>query len=159
MIQTILSAGSYAHAMSEISNAEHLRQWLFGCEAIDATKRFGVDYLGDEPTEYALITVPSTLKWSENIIGERKLKSEQEQNFIFASQEYYGADVARNLENLAFYQAVMNWIMARNAAQDFPQWEGGTVTGVTPTLTGAPIAYGAGAARYQIQIKVTYKAA
>ena len=143
--------------MPDISNAQRLRTWLFGCEAIDATKRFGVDYLGDEPTEYALITVPSGLKWSENILGERKLKPEQEQNFIFASQEYYGADVAQNLQNLAFYQAVMNWIMARNAAGDFPTWDGGRVTGITPTLTGAPIAYGAGAARYQIQIKVTYK--
>jgi len=143
--------------MPEISNAEHLRQWLFGCEAIDDTKRFGVDYLGDEPTEYALITVPSGLKWTENIVGERKLRGEQEQSFIFASQEHYGADVARNLQNLAFCQTVMSWIMARNAAQDFPEWEGGTVTGVVPTLTGAPIAFGAGAARYQIQLKVTYK--
>ena len=143
--------------MSSASNAERLRQWLFGCEAIDAGKRFGVDYLGDEPVEYALITVPSSLGWAENILGERKLKSEQAQSFLFASEEHYGADADQNLQNLAFYQGVMNWIVARNAAQDFPEWEGGTVTGVTPTLTGAPIAYGAGAARYQIQIKVSYR--
>ena len=143
--------------MPDISNAQRLRTWLFGCEAIDAGKRFGVDYLGDEPTEYALITVPSTLKWKENILGERKLKNEQEQNFIFASQEYYGADVAQNLQNLAFYQAVMNWVIAQNAAQIFPEWEGGVVTGITPTLTGGPIAYGAGVARYQIQLRVDYK--
>lgn len=143
--------------MPDISNAQRLRTWLFGCEAIDAGKRFGVDYLGDEPTEYALITVPSTLKWKENILGERKLKNEQEQNFIFASQEYYGADVAQNLQNLAFYQAVMNWVIAQNAAQVFPEWEGGVVTGITPTLTGGPIAYGAGVARYQIQLRVDYK--
>ena len=142
--------------MLETSNAERLRRWLFNCEAIDATKRFGVDYLGDEPTEYALITAPSALKWRENILGERKLKGEQAQSFIFASQEYYGADVGQNLQNLAFYEAVMNWIMAQNAAQAFPEWEGGSVTSVTPTLTGAPVAYGAGAARYQIQIKVSY---
>ncbi|MBR2797278.1 MAG: hypothetical protein IKE17_05975 [Clostridia bacterium] len=143
--------------MPDVSNAQRLRSWMFGCTAIDEAKRFGVDYLGDEPTEYALITVPSTLKWKENILGERKLKPEQEQNFIFASQEYYGADVAQNLQNLAFYQAVMNWIMAQNEAQSFPEWEGGIVTGVTPTLTGGPIAYGAGVARYQIQIRVDYK--
>ncbi len=143
--------------MSDVSNAQRLRSWLFGCEAIDATKRFGVDYLGDEATEYALITVPSALKWRENILGKRRLRNEQEQSFIFASQEYYGADVGQNLKNLAFYQAVMKWIMAQNAAQAFPEWEGGRVTGITPTLTGAPIAFGAGVARYQIQIKVTYR--
>ena len=59
--------------MPDVSNAQRLRSWMFGCTAIDEAKRFGVDYLGDEPTEYALITVPSTLKWKENILGERKL--------------------------------------------------------------------------------------
>ena len=52
--------------------------------------------------------------------------------------------------------AVADWIAAQNAAGAFPEWEGGSVTGVTPTLTGAPVACGAGAARYQIQIRVTY---
>ena len=147
--------------MSEVSNVQSLaasvRSWLFGCGAIDAGKRFGVDYLGDEPTEYALITVPSALKWQENILGERRPASEQEQSFIFVSQEYYGADVAQNLENLDFCQSVVNWIAAQNASENYPEWEGGTVTGVVPALTGAPMAFGAGAARYQIQIRVNYR--
>ena len=145
--------------MSETSNAERLRAWLFGCEAIDATKRFGVDYLGDEPTQYALITVPSALKWHENILGQRRLADEQAQNFVFASRECYGADAAQNLANLAFYQAVTRWIMAQNEARAFPAWEGGEVSGVEPTLTGGPVACGAGAAKYQIRIRVSYRTA
>lgn len=143
--------------MPGISNAEHMREWLLGCGAIDGTKRFGVDWLGDGTDGYALVTVPSPLKWKENVLGERRLMAEQVQDFIFAARESYGADTDRNLANLALCQDVMAWIVARNAARDFPRWEGGAVTGVTPTLTGAPLAFGAGSARYQIQLKVTYR--
>ena len=136
---------------------EIIMEWLRGCGVIDPGKRFGVDWLGDEPAEYALITVPSGLRWTENIVGQRRLKGEQAQDFIFAVQAFYGADTPRSLENLAFCQAVTDWIVDRNAARDFPEWEGGVVTGVMPTLTGAPVAWGTGAARYQIQIRVTYK--
>ena len=142
--------------MAGITNAARVRAWLLGCGAIDPAKRFGVDYLGDAPTENALITAPSALKWAQNINGERKLKGEQAQDFVLATRASWGADVAGNLENLAFYQAVARWITERNAAGDFPEWEGGVVTGVTPTLTGAPVAGGVGTAQYQMQIRVNY---
>ena len=143
--------------MAGISNAEHLRQWLLGCGAIDGTKRFGVDWLGDGADGYALVTKPSPLRWKENVLGECRPAAEQAQDFLFEAQACYGADAAQNLANLALCQDVMNWIVARNAARDFPRWEGGVVIGVTPTLTGAPIAFGAGSARYQIQIRVNYR--
>lgn len=143
--------------MSEISNAQRLRQWLLGCEAIDPGKRFGVDWLGDDGEEYALLTAPSPLRWRENVLGQRRLLEEQEQVFHLVTRAHWGAGAEGSLDNLASCQAVVRWIMERNAAGDFPQWEGGEVIGVTPTLTGAPIAYGAGTARYQIQIKVIYR--
>lgn len=145
--------------MTEISNAQHLREWLFECRAIDPGKRFDVDWLGDEPTEYALITVPSALRWRENVLGERRLLDAQEQSFIFALQGPFGADAEGNLKNLALCQAVMNWIIDRNARGDFPRWEGGVVTAVTPTLSAAPVAQSAGTARYQIQIRVLWSGA
>ena len=143
--------------MAGISNAEHLRQWLLGCSAIDRTKRFGVDWLGDGADGYALVTEPSPLKWKANVLGECRPEAEQAQDFLFEARACYGADAAQNLANLALCQDVMNWIVARNAARVFPRWEGGVVTGVTPTLTGAPIAFGAGNARYQIHIRVNYR--
>jgi hypothetical protein len=143
--------------MAGISNAEHLRQWLLGCGAIDGTKRFGVDWLGDGAYGYALFTVPSPLRWKENVLGECRPAVEQAQDFLFEVQACYGADAAQNLANLALCQDVMNWIVTRNEARDFPRWEGGVVTGITPTLTGAPIAFRTGRARYQIQIRVNYR--
>ena len=43
--------------------------------------------------------------------------------------------------------------------RNFPEWEGGTVVAVVPTLSGYPISLGSAFARYQIQIKVTYRVA
>ena len=139
------------------TNAEHVRGWLLGCAAIDGTKGFGVDYLGDEATRYALMTVASPLRWEENILGARHPAAAQAQDFLFVSRERYGADVPQNLRNLTLLQAVADWIAARNAAGEFPRWEGGVVTGVTPTVVGAPVAFAAGMARYQLRIRVDYR--
>ena len=143
--------------MAMDSNALRLRQWLMGCGAIGAGARFGVDWLGDEGVDCALITVPSPLKWRENVLGERRLEREQVQDFLFAARLRFGADTDENLDNLARLQGVADWIVDRNAAGDFPRWIGGEVTGITPTLAPAPVEGGAGTARYQIQIRVNYK--
>ena len=63
----------------------------------------------------------------------------------------------QNLENLGVMQDVASWIIERNNARDFPEWEGGEVVAIVPTLSGYPISMGSAFARYQIQIKVTYR--
>ncbi len=144
--------------MSElVNNAEKLRDWFRTCPAIQKGNRFRVDFVGDNPTEYSIFSVPTPLKYHENILGDEILDDNQTQNFIFASKEYYGADVQQNLSNLAFYQEIVNWILEQNAARNFPNWDGGTIKSITPTLTGAPIQIGSNAAKYQIQLKVKYR--
>jgi hypothetical protein len=51
------------------------------------------------------------------------------------------------------------WIIDGNNACDFPEWEGGELVAIVPTLNAYPIAMGSAFARYQIQIKVTYRVA
>ena len=136
---------------------EKLRIWLRGCPLIKKSNRFGVDYLSDKATGYALFAVPSQLKYHENILGEYLLDDTQVANFIFASKEPYGADIEQNLANVAFFNAVMAWIYEKNNAREFPEISTGTVTSIVPTLTGYPAQAGAGEAKYQIQIKVTYR--
>lgn len=143
--------------MPEINNVDRLRTWLRRCPDVANGKYFGVDYIGETATEYAIISVPSTLKYKENILGERKLLPTQEQNFIFAAKVPYGADVPQNLENLGFFQNVADWIAEMNAAHDFPDWDDGMVVAIEATNTGAPVQTGSDAARYQFQIKVTYR--
>ncbi len=140
-----------------VNNTEQLRDWFRTCPAILKGKRFRVDYVAEKPTEYAIYAVPSTLKYHENILGEEVPDEIQTQNFIFASKEHYGADIQQNLANLGFHQSVVDWILEQNAERNFPTWDGGRIKSIVPTLTGAPVQVGSSAAKYQIQLKITYR--
>ena len=141
----------------ELSNAEHLRNWFRTCPALAEGNRFRVDYLAENPTEYALYAVPSQINYRENVLGEEIPASIQTINYIFASKESYGADVEQNLANLGFYDEVVAWILLQNAQRNFPKINEGRVKSIVPTLTAYPIEVGSDAARYQIQLKITYR--
>ena len=143
--------------MSLVNNAQALRQWLRQCPALQPTNRFHVDYIAEEPTDYALIATPSTIRYRENVLGEHVPADIQTINYIFASREIYGADEAQNLANLEFYQDVVQWVADQNDLRNFPRIEGGDVQAVRPTLTAYAAAPGVDTARYQIQIEITYK--
>lgn len=143
--------------MPEVNNAERLRTWLLDCPSLQAVAYFGADYLGENATEYAVISVPSNLRYRENILGKMVLRETQEQNFIFAAKVPYGSDVQQNLDNLGFFQDVATWIQEQSRLGNLPEWDGGTVTAVSVSSTGAPMQTGSDAARYQFQIKVIYK--
>lgn len=134
-----------------------LRGWLRRCPAIDPQRPFGADYLPETPGSCALIGLPATPRWRENIRGERRLAVRQSRDFRFAVRAGYGEDVRGNLDNWAFMQRVMSWISERCAEEDFPAWPDGEVTSVTTALIGAPSDFGAGNARYEIRIRVAYK--
>ena len=142
--------------METINNAGAVRAWLRNCPAIERARAFGVDYLAENGS-YSLDATPTALKYRENILGDYVLRETQEQNFVFASRDPYGGEFQQNLDNLGVMQDVSAWIIDRNNARDFPEWEGGEVTAIVPTLTAYPIAMGSAFARYQIQIKVTYR--
>ena len=139
-----------------INNTASLRTWLRGCTDIERNRGFGADYLADNES-YSLDVTPTALRYRENILGETVLRETQEQNYVFASHEPYGDEYQQNLNNLAFFQAVFAWIISQNNARNFPQWEGGEITSIVPTLSAYPITMGSAYARYQIQIKVTYR--
>ena len=141
-----------------INNTASMRTWLRSCPEITQTRAFGTDYLADDES-YSLDVTPTALRYRENILGDMVLRDVQEQNFVFASRNPYGDDLQQNLENHAFFQDVTKWIIDQNNARNFPAWEGGEVVAIVPTLTAFPIAMGSAFARYQIQIKVTYRVA
>ena len=143
--------------MSDVNNAEALRNWFRECPAILKGNRFRVDYVAENPTEYAIYAVPSVLRYHENILGEEVPDDIQTQNFIFASKEPYGADIQQNLANLGFHQEVLEWILEQNKDRNFPEWSDGVVKSVVPTLTGYPAQVGSSAAKYQIQLRITYR--
>ena len=139
------------------NNEQHLRKWLMGCPELSNKNRFRVDYLSEKPTEYAIFAQPSTIAYTENVLGEMVPRQKQVQNFVFATKDVYGADERQNLSNYQFYQNVIMWMQNQNAMRNLPDWEGGTVESVVLTLTQYVSAPGTDGAKYQIQIQVTYK--
>ena len=140
-----------------LNNAEQLRRWFRECPALAEGSRFRMDYLAENPTEYALYAVPSQINYRENILGEEVPTNVQSINYIFASKESYGADVAQNLANLGFYDEVVMWVLAQNEKRNFPKINEGRIKSIVPTLTAYPIQTGSDAAKYQIQLKITYR--
>lgn len=143
--------------MPEVNNAEQLRTWFRTCPILAAGVRFGADYVAGKSNEYAIYSVPSALKYHENILGEEVLDDNQTQNFIFVAELPYGADTQQNLANLGFMQAIADWILQQNAARDFPAWSGGRIKSLLPILTGAPVQVSTDSAKYQIQLKINYR--
>ena len=143
--------------VTRVNNAENLRTWLRTCPTVAATNRFGADYMGENAVEYGVFSVPSSYKFTENILGEQYPSFRQEQNFVFASKNPYGSDSTQNLENLAFWQDIVKWIWQQNRSGNFPAWDDGKVVAIMPTITGAMISAGSNVARYQIQLRVTYE--
>ena len=139
------------------TNVENLRAWLRGCPALSSSNRFHVDFLAEDPTEYALYSVPSTIAMRQNVLGDFLPEDIQTINFIFASRESYGADVQEALANLGFYDAVCAWIIEQNNARNLPQISDGEVLSILPTLTAYPAEIGSDAAKYQIQLRVVYR--
>ena len=136
--------------------AEQLRDWFRSCPALAEGNRFRVDYLAENPTEYAIYAVPSQLRYRENVLGEEIPLPVQTINYIFASKESYGADVEQNLANLGFYDEVVAWVLDQNAQRNFPAINEGRIKSIVPTLTAYPVQVGSDSAKYQIQLRITY---
>ena len=143
--------------MPAVNNEEMLRKWFRGCPALSDDNSFRVDYMSEDPTEYAIFAVPSTINHHENVLGEMVPDDIQTINFIFASKQVFGADEMQNMENYGFYQDVVTWIIQQNAARNMPRINEGHVISVVPTLSQYPSDMGAESAKYQIQIQMKYR--
>lgn len=143
--------------MPTVNNVEHLRKWFRTCPALSPENHFRVDYLAEESTEYALYAVPSNIAYHENVLGEHIPNDIQSLNFIFASKENFGANELQNIANYGFYQDVTDWIVNQNSLRNLPRVNEGRVLSVVPTLTQYVAIPGTNSAKYQIQIKLTYR--
>lgn len=143
--------------MAEINTTENLRLWMQKCPAISNKDRFNVDFMGKNPTEYAIYSVPTTMSYSQDILGRVYFNPTQELNYIFASRFAYSKDILQNLENLGFFADVINWIYQQNIKKNFPEIEEGAVLSIMSTLTPYVFDAGSDSGRYQIQLKIKYR--
>ena len=138
------------------NNADSVRQWLRTCPALDESAWFGADFLKDEPELFALYSTPSPVNARENILGDVEPLPIQRQDFVLACRAPYGQAAQQNMDNLRRFQDIAAWIWAQNAAKRFPDWDGGRITSIAPTVTPEIVEPGSATARYQIRIRVTY---
>ena len=138
------------------SITQALWDWLRTCPQLRQGAKIGVDYLTGTSTEYAIYAIPSQIATHENVLGETIPNDRQTQTFYFASKEPYGADARQTLQNQAFYESVVEWIIEQNRTRSFPDIPGGSVVSIVPTLTALIADASADTAKYQIQLKLTY---
>jgi len=135
---------------------EAIRQWFRTCPLLSG-KRVGANYIGEKPTQFAVIASPSSIITRENVLGEEVPAELQQLNYSFAATDNYGADIAVNASVQKLYDDIVQWILEQNAAKIFPVISLGKVRSITPTLTAYPSQVGADTAVYRIQLKIIYR--
>lgn len=115
---------------------------------------FLVDFLGNQPIEYVVETVPCDPVYKKYTDGSCM----KQFLFIFASREFYSEDVSRCLENNAFYERFEDWITERNFNGILPDL-GDTRCPVSIEVLTGGYAFDAdtNTARYQIQLRLLYE--
>jgi hypothetical protein len=111
------------------------------------------DFLGPDPVNYAIISLPGTK------VVEWYLDGGSVREFPFAFQATFStADEAERLENSGFYEGLSDWFEAQTNADTFPTLG----TGQTPTkieVLGWAFIYQQGSSStgvYSVQCKLTY---
>ncbi len=113
-----------------------------------------VDYLGQKPTEYAVIPLAGTR------IAERYIDGGSSRKFPFAFQSMEStADELERLENNGFYEAFSDWLDAQTVAGVLPTL-GAKQTATEIQALGWGFLYEQGQSStgvYQIQCELTYE--
>lgn len=112
-----------------------------------------VDYLGSEGIEYTVDSVPCDPIYKRYTDGGC-LKQFQ---FVFASREFYGADVLECIANLGFYEKFEDWIMRNNLNGVLPDLDGRNAIFIEPTTKAYLFSADENLARYQIQLRLVYE--
>lgn len=135
-----------------MSIIESIRSYLCGCPHLKDGK-LNVDYLGAEPTEYVVESIPSSGVLKEYTDGGKL----RQYLFVFGSREYYSGEVCKQLENSGFYEDFASWIEAQNEAGNLPELSGGRqAQKIEVVSTGYMLDATEKNARYQIQCRLIY---
>ncbi|MBQ6169790.1 MAG: chloramphenicol resistance protein [Ruminococcus sp.] len=113
-----------------------------------------VEYLGDTPVEYTVEAVPCDPIYTRYVDGD----CVKQFLFIFASREYFNADVNQAIANLAFYESFEDWIWNKNSSGELPDLGSDRTPISIEVLTGGySLSEEANTARYQIQLRLLYE--
>lgn len=130
---------------------EKIRKYLIENEIVDEECRVNVDFLGENPTEFAIIPIAVNPILKKYIDGS----SLRQYQFQLISCNYYGADVMQNMANSKFYEELYDKIESNNDDGILPDIKG--IESIECLNNGAILNVTTNTARYSIQMKITYE--
>lgn len=135
-----------------MSMIQAIRDYLCTCPHLKDGK-MNVDYLGAEPTEYVVESVPSSgiiKRYTDGGTLRQYL-------FIFGSREYFSDKVLKQLSNSGFYEDFARWIETQSDAGNLPKLpEGMSAQRMEVVSTAYMLDATEKNARYQIQCRFVY---
>lgn len=135
-----------------MSMIESIRSFFCACPYL-ADGKMSVDYLGADPTGYTIDAVPSSGIVKQYTDGGTL----RQFVFVFASREYYGESVLRQLTNIGFYENLARWIEEQSEAGNLPKpGEGFAPQKMEILSTGYLFDAEEKNARYQMQCRLIY---
>jgi hypothetical protein len=129
---------------------EKIRQYLIDNGIIDENCRINVDFLGEEPTEFAIVSIPVDPILEKYLDGS----SLRQYQFQLISVNSYGADVIQNMENSSYYEKLYSLIEDNNSNEILPNIDG--IYSIECLNNGSILDAGTNTARYAIQMRITY---
>lgn len=130
---------------------EKIRKYLIENKIVDENCRINVDFLGENPTEFAIIPIAVNPVLKRYIDGS----SLRQYQFQLISCNYYGADVIQNMANSKFYEELYDKIESNNDDGILPDIKG--IESIECLNNGAILDATTNTARYSIQMKITYE--
>lgn len=130
---------------------EKIRKYLIENKIVDEECRVNVDFLGENPTEFAIIPIAVNPILKKYIDGS----SLRQYQFQLISCSYYGADVLQNMANSKFYEGLYDKIETFNDEGILPDIKG--IESIECLNNGAILDATVNAARYSIQMRITYE--
>ncbi len=118
---------------------------------IDEDYRINVDFLGENPTEFAIVPIPVDPILERHVDGS----SLRQYQFQLISCNDYGADVLQNMANSKFYEDLYDLIESNNNEEILPDING--IESIECLNNGAILDATTNTARYSIQMKITYE--
>lgn len=113
-----------------------------------------LDFLPPEARSYSVDSVPTEPILQQYLDGS----SRRQLLFTVSSREFYGPDVGRQEQSIAFFEELGDWVETQNLRRRLPLLERGkTCISAEILSTAYPLTVSPdGMARYQIQMRLTY---
>ena len=129
---------------------DKIRQYFIKNNIIDENSRINVDFLGETPTEFAIVPIPVNSILEKYVDGS----SLRQYQFQLLSCNDYGADVMQNIENSSYFENLYELIETNNNKGILPDING--IESIECLNNGAILDATTNAARYSIQMRITY---